>query len=109
MKKLFYFQIDRLPFNWKNPIGYGIAVALQISIVSYPLRYLACFFTLAFGAYLIGTTIAKHVVEDMKSTNDDIKFSKSKIDVFKKLSELIQMHSDAKQLNETRIDLLDTL
>lgn len=73
-----------------------MAIILQYIIVSYPFRYLACFKILALGAYLIAVTMAKAVVDDIKSTNDKIT-KQSKNDLSKKFIELINLNSDAKQ------------
>lgn len=94
----FGFSIERLPFNWRDPIGYSMAVSLQIIIASYPFRYLACFVTFALGGYLFTITMANDVIDVIKSINDDLK---SEIDTFKKLSKLFNLHSDAKQLSWT--------
>lgn len=75
-----------------------MAVSLQIIIASYPFRYLACFVTFALGGYLFAITMVKDVIDDIKSINDDLK---SKIDAFKKLFKLFNLHSDAKQLSGT--------
>lgn len=50
------------------------------------------------------STLTNDVVNYVKSINDDAKKSKSKIDIYKKLSELVHLHSDGKQLSETAIN-----
>lgn len=101
---IFYFVkkyvFQRLPFNWKNPIGYLVAVFLQIIVETYHFRYLACFLTFALGGYLFTTTSSIDVIKDLKSVNDDLR---SKIDISTKLTKLINLHSDSKQLSATTV------
>lgn len=80
-----------------------MVIALQIIIASYPLHYLACFVSFALGSFLLAITLCKDVIGDLTYVNDDIKIKgeKSKIDILKKLSESIDLHSDAKQLSST--------
>lgn len=95
------FETQRFPFNWKTPIGYLVAVALQIIVASFPLRYLSCFMTFPLGGHLFTVTIANDVIADMKSINDDVKIWKSETYIYTKLLELIHLHSDGKQLSGT--------
>lgn len=99
-----FLSIWRLPFNWRHPLGFLVAVFLQIIAVIFPFRYLSCFITFALGSYLFVSTLTNDVVNYVKSINDDAKKSKSKIDIYKKLSELVHLHSDGKQLSETAIN-----
>lgn len=61
---------DRFPFNWKSPIGYLIAVALQFQMGFLPLRYMQCFLNFAIAAFLFSFS----TVKDFK--NDIIRFDK---------------------------------
>lgn len=67
-----------------------MAVFLQTTMVLYPLRYVACIVTLALGAYLLAITLLNEVTADIKAIDDDT-------DIAWKFSELIDLHSDAKQ------------
>lgn len=95
------FDTERFPFNWKNPIGYCVSVSLQIIVVLYPMRYLASFSTLALGAYLFAVSSVKVVTADIKASNDntDLLLKSPTFDIYRKFSELIDLHSDAKQLS----------
>lgn len=84
-------------------MGYLVAVSLQIIVALVPLRYLACFIAFALGLYLHCITLAKDVIDYINSINDDVKKFKSKIDIYKQLSELVHLHSDGKQLSLTTI------
>lgn len=36
-------MIQRLPFNWKNPLGYSVAVLVGTVFVIMEMKYLGCF------------------------------------------------------------------
>lgn len=95
----FNISIERFPFDWRKPTGYSLAIALQTFMLAYPMRFLACFLTLALGGYLNSITIANDVIHDVKSFNHDKIWLKSKVDVHIKLFELTNLHSAAKQLS----------
>lgn len=92
-------QIDRFPFDSKNPVGFSVAVVLQIIIIGYPLRFLACYASLALGAYMFAIAFVKDILDDLKSLNDNLKATSPESDVYKKLCEVIHVHSGGKQLN----------
>lgn len=97
---LCFSEIVRFPF-WKSPIGYPIAVTIQIIILSYPCLFLTSLFLLALGAYLFSVTVVNGIVDILKSVNADLKTSKSKVDLYKKLPKLIRVHTNGKQLSAT--------
>lgn len=68
-------------------------------MLAYPMRFLACFLTLALGGCLNSITMANDVIYDVKSFNHDKIWLKSKVDVHNELFELINLHSAAKQLS----------
>lgn len=46
------FVVRRLPFDWKNPFGFVMAITLQYIIFTYAMKVGACVLTLAIGLYL---------------------------------------------------------
>lgn len=78
-----------------------MAIALQIFIVLHPLRYMVCIVSFALGCFLFAITLVNELIDDITAANDDIKKSKSKVDLVKKFSELINLHSDGKQFSGT--------
>ena len=80
----------RFPFDWKNPIGYFIAVLLQIHIVSIPFRYVAPFASLGIAALLFSCSMAKDVKNDIDAINESAQLERSREYIFEQLSELIQ-------------------
>lgn len=91
----------RIPFNWQNPFGYSVALILQFIFISYLLHYIACFVTLAFGAYLFATSINRSMKDNLHSISKIAKERKTKeSDIFEQLSTFIHGHADIKQLSE---------
>lgn len=91
--------IQRIPFEWKNPIGYLIAVLLQFGIWFFLDLYLACFLTLAFGYFLFTLSIAKDMIDALQSINEHLKKKKPKKRILKQLNNFISMHGDVKELS----------
>lgn len=84
---IFFYQ--RLPFDWKNPLGYLIAIYLQFIVVSMPLRYMGCFVTLALTSFLIGMCFADDMKNDLKSIDENAKVKLPKTTIYKQLTEMI--------------------
>lgn len=77
-----------------------MAIALQTIMLAYPMRYLACFVTLALGSYLNSITLAEGLASDIKSLDADRKkMLRPRILMVKKVSKLINLHSFSKQLS----------
>lgn len=54
---------------------------------------MACILTLAFGAYMFAVTLIKDTLEDLKSFNKNLKKSTPDLDISKKFSEIVHVHS----------------
>lgn len=88
---------NRFPFDWKNPFGYGIAVLLQLKMVSLPLRYIASNLTLAFTGFLFALSIAKDIKVTAHSMSERAKAStlseKTMSTLYKQFCDLIRFTS----------------
>lgn len=62
---------NRFPFDWKNPYGYALAVTLQIKIASIPVRFIACFLSLASGCFLFSLSLARDLKGGVHSINEN--------------------------------------
>lgn len=80
---------QRLPFNWKNPIGYSIAVVVQLHMVSLCLRYIDCVMILGFAALLFAFTFVKDIKGDLERFNRLAKIKKTQDRSMKPLCEII--------------------
>lgn len=60
----------RFPFDWNNPIGYSIAVGLQMWIVSFSLRFVAPFTSYAMVAFIFACSICKDLRDDIRAISE---------------------------------------
>lgn len=67
----------RLPFYWKNPIAYLIAIVLQMGIVTLSLGFVAPFMSLGIVAFLFSFSISKDLRRDIQSINEKAKIGHS--------------------------------
>lgn len=88
----------RFPFNWKNPMGYIIAVAFQISMASEALRYMAFALTLPIGGFLWSLSLAEDIKNDANTLNECVRTKRAKSDIFQRFYEIIRCHIIAIQL-----------
>lgn len=89
----------RLPFDWKNPLGYLVAVAATSIMASDPLHYMGCFLFLFYGVYMFSISIVKDLKGQLHSINKLARGKKCRADMYKKLSKFIRLHADIKQLS----------
>lgn len=90
---------ERYPFDWKNPIGYAIAVIIQCLVTFYLLHYLTCFLSIPLGAYLIANSVNEFMEIDLKSINKMAKRENTKSAIFKPFSRFIRSNAEFKQLS----------
>lgn len=81
---------QRFPFDWRNPIGYFIAVILQFELASSILEYEACSVCLSFACVLFIFSFAKDVKNHSRVIDENIKTEKSRRKVIEQLSDFIQ-------------------
>lgn len=75
-----------MPFYWKNPLGYLIAVVLELVVYSLPILYYANMMSIAIGGYFFGITVLKDCKNITKSCNRMIKHSKAtQLEILKRL------------------------
>lgn len=97
-----YGELLRLPFDWKNPIGYSFTICLQIVTVTFLLWFLASLLSLALGNLLFIWSFIKEWKCDLHSLNEMLKTEKFKADILKELTEFIRAHSNIKELSKIR-------
>ena len=94
-------KIQRLPFDWRNPFGFLVAIAIQYVMLSYTLIVAAVMMTLAIGAYLFGMAASKCIKGSLFNISRNIKARRSRKHVMKQVIEFVEFHSTVKQLSET--------
>lgn len=97
---LFFAPPSRLPFNWKTfPIGYSIAFCFEYVNFSFILQIAACVLCFLTGSYLMLTAIIDDIENELETLNENYKANQTDKTFSKQFHEIIQIHSDAKQLS----------
>lgn len=107
---LFLFLIKimksrRLPFDWKNPIGYFLAVALQYIVSTYIFFMAAGLTSFAIGIYLIGLAATKEIRNQIQEINKNLKTERDDDYIHRVFSIFTQWHSKLKQLSFHQLHL----
>lgn len=100
--------MKRLPFLWRNPIGYLITVAFECMLLLIPVLYMAVLMTSAFAIHVFVIEFTEDAISNMLSLNQYAKTERSQQRqqyLFNTLFKFIRAHSDAKELNSTKFNL----
>lgn len=105
MIKLNAFSIlpSRLPFDWKNPKGYLIAVVIQYIFTFNTTFAAASVVTLLIGAYIAISLLVHDLINTIGSFHKNIQQKKNRNKCPAQLFAFITLHSSAKQLSQSQI------
>lgn len=95
-------DICRFPFDWQNPFGFAMAIAIQYAMISYGLTIGGCVLVLAISAFFYGIAVSKCIKISLFTIQ---RSAQTKIDqsiLLQQMIELFEMHSSAKQLSTNR-------
>lgn len=81
------FNHARLPFDWRNPTGYVIAILMLMRIVEMPLHFIGCFVSLASACFLFSMSLAKDVQDDIHAINKNTRKKQTRADIHKQFIE----------------------
>lgn len=99
-KYLFYCtHFLRFPFDWRNPIGYLVALTLQYTANVRFFKLVACLVATGLGAFSFELSMTTHVKTDLKLINESAKMKENRLSTLKRLSEFIEFHSRLKELS----------
>lgn len=104
IKYMSTFFIYRFPFDSKQPMGYVIAFTLQVLLAMCLFTITAACIAVGFGTFLLTISVTKDIKDDFILINKIAKIKKKHAPALKRLTELIQYHSDAKQLSECDVN-----
>lgn len=91
----------RVPFDWKNPFGYLIAIAIQIGMMIQPARYIVCMLGIGFASYLFEIELIEKSISSLRTLNYNLKHGRqSNVQIFEFLCKWIRFNSDGKQLSK---------
>lgn len=85
--------VVRFPFDWKTPIGYTAATALQFIILLYELFYVGTFLAFGFGSFLFTCQSVKHPIGILQLVNDYTKINEKHSHISVEFTKFIQSHS----------------
>ena len=88
-----------MPFDFKTPIGYLIAFALQYITIKYLYMFGAAIVSFEISIYLLITALIEDVKRNISSINELVKSKEKRRQMSEKLRDLIQFHSNVKQLS----------
>lgn len=93
--------IYRIPYDWRNPIGYLVITLYHYISLQQICGFLGLGATLGVGALLLGITTIRDMKIVLKSTNNNaIAGEENKVQALKKLNEFIEIHGMVKELSE---------
>lgn len=93
----------RIPFDWKNPIGFLMTAIILYAICQYTLAYaafMACY-GIRLNFYIVSLT--EDIESHLNEMNNGIRNGADRSEISDQISEYIQLHSDAKQLSAFEI------
>lgn len=79
-----------MPFDWKKPFGYSIAIIFQLILFSQSLQFIAYMLSLAIGYYLFAIAQMKEIKNEIKSYNAFLKNKPSQSELLMRLGETIR-------------------
>ena len=99
MNLLHLNEIDRLPFDWRNPFGYFVATTLQFIIDSIAFRFIGCLASAGAAAILFGIALIKDLKSISNSVNDSATIHQNQSKCYNQLRQLIKILSISKQFS----------
>lgn len=97
----------RIPFDWRNPIGYALAVTLE-SIYAINLMWMVgCIASFGFGCHLNAATGIKELESGAHEFNEFLEINKDPLRRFKYFVSLIDWYSNLKQLSGKNFKIYD--
>lgn len=98
--KCYIFSIWRLPFDWRNPFGYFIAISIDLLFFWYEMMISTYILALGIGSYFFGIAMSKSIKRSLFSISQS---ADTKIElkvISEQFAEFIEFHSRAEQLSD---------
>lgn len=98
---LFALLPNRIPFEWKNPIGYLFAIFFEYILFGFAYYLIACSFTLVIGAHWFAISVTKEIQGILHSIKDKTRAKSNQSNELNVLfAEFIDTHGAIKQLSK---------
>lgn len=92
-----YFQIDRYPFDWRNPVGFVFATVLQTITMLYVNLLISTGLSAGVGVYMWAMSMAKDIKNNLNLINEIAKSKRKRSNLLKLLSVTVGYHSTSKK------------
>lgn len=100
--EIYFHSFLRFPSFWNDPVGYLIAVVLQLVMIAYPMCYMGSFLSLAFAAFMLAISVAKELKGIAKSINKRLKNKREHPKLLKQFIKFHGLQTDAKQFSNQK-------
>lgn len=98
-----FLQIDyRLPFDWKTPSGFLIALSIQSILSICVMVTLECLAIFGLGTCLMLFPLTKDMKNNLRTISHDARRKKNRSKIIKQFSQFIQFHSKLIQLSDSQ-------
>lgn len=91
----------RFPFDWRNHLGYFVAVAIEYINCVILLLIAMCIFSIIFEAFLTVNAVINDLTNFLIEINENGKWAENHLQATEQLIEFVQIHTLLKQLNES--------
>lgn len=91
-----YFYLFRLPFDWRKPLGYAIALSAQCTAIYFTLYCSIPVVTLFIGSCRLSICIVEDITNDLTLLIIDHKTKRKTTEIESQLRNLVQFYMDAK-------------
>lgn len=95
----------RLPFDWRSPFGYLIAVTLTVFVAIYEMCLYANLSSLGIGCFLFSTSSTRKLQDSLYTVNERARFEEGRTRTTKQITEFIEWYSIMKQLSRKNNEL----
>lgn len=90
---------DRLPFDFKSPVGYTVACALECVMCWTQFMISSCLASAGIVAFLLGLAVTKDLTNALCIIQKNIKIKRNRLKGVIKLYRFIELHSSVKELS----------
>ena len=95
-------MIFRYPFDWKNPIGYSIAIALTLYLMLKIVDHVRFLLSFSIAATVFIITIVKDLICKLNEVNENLKAKQNRCQIIEKIIEPIRFMFRLKKYESNR-------
>lgn len=95
-----------LPFNYKNPIGYTIAIAIQSTVLFHNMHFTSSMANFGIGSFLSAIALTKDLKYTLCRINESAKKKRNPTLAIENFSDFIELESTAKRLSQENHSLI---